>query len=279
MQTAIQHIRASLSGILADNEIISVSRLLLSKITGFDFTGLLVNKNTIISDKQRELLENYLQKLKNGMPVQYVLGETGFLGLTFKVDARVLIPRPETEELVEWILAEASENDNILDIGTGSGCIPVSLKYNLPNADISACDISEEALSCASENANLNNVHVNFFKLDILGEHDLNQTWDVIVSNPPYVPDAEKSEIKAHVLDFEPHLALFVSDNDPLIFYRKITLFAQKHLKAGGKLFFEIHRDYGEATVKLLKEMSFRNILLKKDIHGNNRMIRAENAK
>lgn len=279
MQTAIQHIRASLSGILVNNEIISVSRLLLSKMTGFDFTGLLVNKNTIISDNQREILEIYLQKLKNGMPVQYVLGETGFYGLPFHVDERVLIPRPETEELVEWILADASENDKILDIGTGSGCIPISLKHNLPNAEISACDISEDALSCASENAILNNVHVSFFKLDILSENDLNERWDVIVSNPPYIPESEKTEIESHILDFEPHLALFVSDNDPLLFYRKIAEFAQKNLKCSGKLFFEIHRDYREASVNLLQEMNFRNVLLKKDIHGNNRMIRAEIAK
>lgn len=220
------------------------------------------------------------EQLKLEIPVQYLLGTTSFYGLDFEVNASVLIPRPETEELVEWIIESQrsiaeSQKLKILDIGTGSGCIAISLAKNLPNASIHAIDVSEKALAIAKRNAETNCVDVSFIMQNILQTEDLGQQFDVIVSNPPYVRNLEKQEIKKNVLDNEPHLALFVEDNDALIFYRKIAELAQKNLVANGQLFFEINQYLGEETVALLAEMNFKNIELHKDIYGNDRMIKA----
>lgn len=220
------------------------------------------------------------EQLKLEIPVQYLLGTTSFYGLDFEVNASVLIPRPETEELVEWIIESQrsiaeSQKLKILDIGTGSGCIAISLAKNLPNASIHAIDVSEKALAIAKRNAETNKVDVSFIMQNILQTEDLGQQFDVIVSNPPYVRNLEKQEIKKNVLDNEPHLALFVEDNDALIFYRKIAELAQKNLVANGQLFFEINQYLGEETVALLAEMNFKNIELHKDIYGNDRMIKA----
>lgn len=275
MQQAIQHIQQSLEPLYPERELRSISRLLVSKITGYSFTEIILNKNTIFSAKQRKNLDFYLEKLQTQMPIQYVLGDTEFCGLSFIVDESVLIPRPETEELVEWLRSGVSDNSAILDIGTGSGCIAVSLKHFLPQANIAACDVSLAALQTAQKNADLNQVNIEFFQADILVDKDLNRKWDVIVSNPPYIPEKEKQEIEAHVLDYEPGLALFVPDNDPLIFYKKIGEFAHKHLHPKGKIYLECHRDYAEATAELYESMGFKNIKLKKDINGNLRMLRA----
>lgn len=230
--------------------------------------------------------ESTLAELKKEKPIQYILGETEFYGLPFLVNKNTLIPRPETEELVELILINIQHSSSIirlLDIGTGSGCIAISLAKNLPNAQVSAIDVSEKALATAQKNAEINKVNINFIQADILKVDDLKNLptfnfqlpsqYDVIVSNPPYVRNLEKAEIKPNVLEYEPHLALFVEDNDALLFYRKIAELAKKSLTENGKLYFEINQYLGKETVELLEDLGFKNIELKKDIYGNDRMI------
>ena len=278
MQAAIIHIRSELQGLYPDTEIKSFSNLIIEKVSGFSRTEIIVNKNTLFSVEQRHVIENFIEKLKEYVPIQYILGETEFFGLPFHVNESVLIPRPETEELVDWIRNENDRNANpgILDIGTGSGCIAISLKHEFTNATVDAFDISEKALETAQSNATLNKLEVTFSKVDILNAPETYQKWDIIVSNPPYVTEQEKSTILPNVLEHEPHLALFVSDNGPLLFYRCIAVFAQQHLKPKGKLYFEINRQFGKATVDLLTAMGFGNVELRKDISGNDRMVRAE---
>ncbi|MFL9830751.1 peptide chain release factor N(5)-glutamine methyltransferase [Flavobacterium sp. ST-87] len=220
-----------------------------------------------------------LEQLKLEIPVQYLLGKTHFYGLEFEVNENVLIPRPETEELVDWIVeseksARRSEKLRILDIGTGSGCIAISLAKNIQNAEVFAIDISEKALATARKNAEKNQVNVTFIHKNILGTEDLEQQFDIIVSNPPYVRNLEKDEIRKNVLDHEPHLALFVEDDQALIFYRKIAELAQHHLTPNGQLFFEINQYLGKEMVALLEKMNFKNIELRKDIYENDRMTR-----
>jgi len=224
--------------------------------------------------------ESVLADLKTEKPIQYILGETEFYGLPFLVNENTLIPRPETEELVEWIISDnniqhPTSNIQLLDIGTGSGCIAISLAKNLPSAQVAAIDVSEKALATAHKNAEINKVDVNFILNNILETEVLDEKYDVIVSNPPYVRNLEKQEIKPNVLEYEPHLALFVEDNDALLFYRKIAALAKKNLSENGKLYFEINQYLGKETVELLEEMGFKNVVLKKDIYGNDRMIRS----
>ena len=277
MQTALQHIKSELEGIYPETEIKSFSYLMIEKITGFSRTGIIVNKNTHFSVEQHHVIESFIEKLKKNIPIQYILGETEFYGLCFTVNESVLIPRPETEELVDWIRTENDRNSalKILDIGTGSGCIAISVKHEFPNSAVSAFDISEEALETAQSNADLNKLKVHFSKVDILHTDNLEQKWDIIVSNPPYVLENEKTNMEANVLEHEPHLALFVPDNDPLLFYRQIALFAQKHLNNNGKLYFEINCQFGAETIDLLNKLGFTNVELRKDISGNDRMTKA----
>jgi release factor glutamine methyltransferase len=238
-----------------------------------------------------EDVENWnaiVEQLKQEIPVQYILGKTHFYGLKFEVNANVLIPRPETEELVAWIIqsqkskvrsqksAIAIENLKVLDIGTGSGCIATSLAKNLPNVEVFAIDVSEKALATAKINAIANTVTISFLQRNILDTTDLEQQFDIIVSNPPYVRNLEKVEIKKNVLEYEPHLALFVEDHDALVFYRKIAEMAQKNLSEKGQLYFEINQYLGKETLELLENLGFQNIELRKDIYGNDRMIRSE---
>ena len=278
MQQAKEFISSSLQGIYPKNEINSICNLIIANITGFSRTEIILNKNTKFSANQRFLLEKFVDALKKHTPVQYVLSETEFYGLPFKVDNNVLIPRPETEELVEWIQSTLSTDLSykMLDIGTGSGCIAISLKSIFPKSLVSAFDISEGALEVARENAELNDFEIDFQKVDILNPPIINYKWDIIVSNPPYIPEMEKSEILAHVLEFEPHTALFVPDSRPLLFYETIATFALQHLNIGGMLFFEIHRDFGQQAARLLEGMGFKNVILRKDLSGNDRMVRAE---
>ena len=248
------------------------------------------------SDVDLQVWNAILEQLKLEIPVQYLLGKTHFYGLEFEVNENVLIPRPETEELVEWIIqsqklevpitigrSEKSESKKlkILDIGTGSGCIAISLAKNIPNAQVFAIDVSEKALATAKKNAANNNVNVTFIHKNILQVVSLNefdgleQEFDIIVSNPPYVRNLEKQEIKKNVLDNEPHLALFVEDDNALVFYRKIAELAQKNLTQNGQLFFEINQYLGEEMIALLEQMNFKNVELRKDIYGNDRMTRS----
>ena len=221
--------------------------------------------------------ESVLEALKKQKPIQYILGATEFYGLPMLVNENVLIPRPETEELVALILRNCDSNAElaILDIGTGSGCIPIAIKTNLSKATVTAIDVSEKALATAQNNAILNKVDVAFVLTDILKTNDLGQKFDVIVSNPPYVRHLEKSELKMNVLGFEPHLALFVADDDPLVFYRKIVELATKNLNPNGRLFFEINQYLGAETLRLFEGNGFNTIELHKDIYGNDRMISA----
>ena len=239
---------------------------------------LALDVNKEFSENDISYWNTVLEKLKTQIPIQYILGTTYFYGLEFTVDENVLIPRPETEELVDWIIklnCRISNNKNIkiLDIGTGSGCIAISLANNIPDSEVFAIDISEKALDVAKKNAILNKVPVTMLHKNILETTDLNQKFDIIVSNPPYVRNIEKSEIKPNVLDNEPHLALFVSDTEPLIFYKKIAELAAANLKINGQLFFEINQYLGKETQDLLKSIGLKNIELRKDIYGNDRMI------
>lgn len=218
-----------------------------------------------------------LEQLKIEIPIQYILGKTHFYGLEFQVNPNVLIPRPETEELVDWIIKTNSNGNlspiKIIDIGTGSGCIAISLAKNLPNASVFALDVSKKALEIAQKNAIQNETKITFIEKNILEITNFEQQFDVIVSNPPYVRNLEKAEIKKNVLENEPHLALFVADDDALLFYRKIGQIAMKNLQSGGQLYFEINQYLGKETVDLLADLGFQNIELRQDIYGNNRMI------
>jgi release factor glutamine methyltransferase len=241
---------------------------------------LALQSDLIFSELEIAAWNSILEPLKKEIPIQYLLGKTSFYGLDFEVNSYVLIPRPETEELVEWIIQSTSKLEKkdlkILDIGTGSGCIAISLAKNLPNASVFAIDVSENALATAQKNAITNKVNITFIHQNILETEDLQQQFDIIVSNPPYVRHFEKAEIKKNVLDNEPHLALFVEDNDALIFYKKIAELAQKNLSQNGKLFFEINQYLGKEMIALLQKMNFKNIQLRKDIYENDRMINAD---
>ncbi|SEN81293.1 release factor glutamine methyltransferase [Flavobacterium sp. CF108] len=239
---------------------------------------LALNHELFFSESDFAIWDLLLAQLKKEVPIQYLLGKTSFYGLEFEVNENVLIPRPETEELVEWIINENKPFDKtkklkILDIGTGSGCIAISLAKNLPNADVYAMDVSKKAIETAKRNANRNKVDVTFMFQDILETEELKCQFDVIVSNPPYVRNLEKEEIKKNVLDYEPHLALFVDDNDALVFYRKIASLAHNNLLESGQLYFEINQYLGKEMIDLLGKMDFINIDLRKDIYDNDRMI------
>ena len=249
---------------------------------------LALNTDLTIEDDFVLKYESALKALKNHEPIQYIIRQTEFYGLPFYVNKNTLIPRPETEELVELILSNITTNGqlelvgsdnkfNILDIGTGTGCIAISLAKQLPNANVSAIDVSAKALEMANKNAQLNQVDINFIENDILkicnSELDSATKFDIIVSNPPYVRQLEKQQMQDNVLNHEPHLALFVEDENPLIFYRAITQFATKNLKPNGELYFEINEYLGKEMMALLEEFGFKNIHLKQDLFGKDRMI------
>jgi len=274
------HFFDSLKNIQDEQEIESFFFILTEYLHNLKRVDLALNPNFELSDAEVEKWNIILADLQQEKPIQYITGEAWFYGLQFEVNENTLIPRPETEELVEWILNSPITHHpspiTILDIGTGTGCIPISLKANLPQANVSAIDVSEKALEVAKRNAVSNKVEINFIQTNILEVEDLNQHFDVIVSNPPYVRNLEKEEIKKNVLDYEPHLALFVEDTDALLFYRKIAQLALKNLAPNGLLFFEINQYLGKETVELLENLGFKNIELKKDMYGNDRMIRCE---
>ena len=235
--------------------------------------------DTIVSAKNITVFEKALLRLKKQEPIQYILGTTEFYGLTFKVNKHTLIPRPETEELVDWVLSNLHDQDSmldILDIGTGSGCIAISLAKNIPTAKVSGLDISEKALEVAQENAVKNQVLVSFCKKDILRTTSLEKKYDVMVSNPPYVRQLEKKAMNANVLDYEPGIALFVPNEDPLLFYRKIAQLAMVSLQTRGWLYFEINEYLSKEMDVLLKEIGFANIEIKKDFREVPRMIKCQ---
>lgn len=244
-----------------------------------------ITKKDFILTPDKRLSESDLLKviycvkgLKTKKPLAYILGEWEFSGLPFKVDENTLIPRPETEELVNLIIKENEGDLNVLDIGTGTGCIPVALKKQNNNYQVFAVDVSKEALKIASQNALLNEVEVTFLEYDILKNRNSNfqQQLDIIVSNPPYIPESDKADMDANVLDFEPHLALFVANHEPLLFYDAIADFAKINLKNNGRLYFEIHANYGNETLALIESKGFSNVKLIKDINGKDRIVSAQ---
>jgi release factor glutamine methyltransferase len=253
--------------------------LTLEDFRGMKRADLALNPDTILSDEELPQWDFVLAQLKKETPIQYILGKTQFFGLEFEVNDNVLIPRPETEELVEWILADQAANSKtrqkILDIGTGSGCIAIALAKNLPDAEVSAIDVSEGALGMAKRNAGRNGVNVNFIRKNILETDDLAEIFDIIVSNPPYVRELEKHEIRKNVLEHEPHLALFVADDDALVFYRQIADLAKNHLSVGGSLYFEVNQYLAKETMDMLEQKGFSYLELRKDIYGNDRMVLA----
>jgi release factor glutamine methyltransferase len=271
----------ALTSMYGEGEAESFFYLILEEKQQLKRIDLALQPDLVFSEEEIKVWNSILEQLKLEIPIQYLLGKTSFYGLNFEVNENVLIPRPETEELVDWIISttlkgEQSKSIKILDIGTGSGCIAISLAKNLPNAEVFAIDVSEKALATAQKNAKLNEVKVTFIEQNILETLDLKQEFDIIVSNPPYVRNLEKEEIKRNVLEHEPHLALFVDDDDSLIFYRKIEELAQKNLSNSGQLYFEINQYLGKEMVELLEGMNFKNIELRKDIYGNDRMTKAE---
>ena len=233
--------------------------------------------NQLVSEKSQLKFEQAINRLKSQEPIQYILGETAFLGRSFKVTPATLIPRPETEELVYWIVShyvQASEGLSILDIGTGSGCIAVSLGAELNGTEITAIDVSEEAINIAKKNANQHKVGVNFVQIDVLDGMTMEAKFDLIVSNPPYVRMLEKTQMQPNVLNHEPSLALFVSDQEPLIFYHKIAQFAKSNLREGGHLFFEINEYLSKELVQLLQKEGFKSVEVMQDLFGKDRMLK-----
>ena len=263
-----------------------IKRLLMSHITGLSMTQLLAERDLSLTEEQQKWYDEAIVRLKNNEPIQHILGYSEFYGRKLKCDRRALVPRPETEELVDWIISDWSTVNcqqstiNCIDIGTGTGCIALSLAKELPLAKVTALDISIDALSLAHENAEILEVeNVNFAEGDILNmdeEHCVaREKYAVIVSNPPYVRECEKAEMEANVLEYDPHTALFVSNENPLIFYRAIGEFGLSHLEKDGALYFEINQYLSQETCDLLVAMGYKNVELREDINGNARMVKA----
>ena len=260
-----------LNGIVQEREIISLAYISIDFLLGYNRSDCIIHSDKDITSEVSDRIKQIIENLKTNKPIQQIIGETEFYELKFKVNEHTLIPRPETEELVKWILQH--EFTSALDIGTGSGCIAIALSKN-KGAEISAIDVSEYALLVAKENAKINEVKINFLLQDILKTTSLPKV-DVIISNPPYILDMEKKLMLANVLDNEPHLALFVPNNNPLLFYKKIADLAFKSLSKNGLLFFEINEQFGKETVAMLSSIGFVDIKLKKDINDKDRMIKA----
>ncbi len=268
--------RQELAGHYPDPEIRSIFYLVSEHLLNYSKIDIHLKSHESISATASQNFTEILRRLKNWEPVQYILGHTGFYGCLFRVDYRVLIPRPETEMLVEWILQEEKgKAPAVVDLGTGSGCIAVSLAVNLPGARVSACDISEDALAVARINARENQAEVDFFYFNLLNDVTLLPAkYQVMVSNPPYVRELEKLHMRNNVLDFEPPAALFVPDSDPLIFYRRIALLGRKNLEDGGSLYLEINENFSHEVVKVLETAGFYGIEVRADLNGKARMIK-----
>ena len=278
MHPILYEIRDALKGYYPDSEALALAKMLLVEVFGFSTLELYGGKDKEFSEKHRSVLIEMIRRLQKNEPIQYIIGIESFGGLTFEVNPNVLIPRPETQELVSWIVedCQSEKSVRILDVGTGSGCIPVSLAKQLPEAEVESWDISEGALEVASRNCERNGVKVLLRRKDVLKAAPEGVFYDVIVSNPPYITHKEKVDMEANVLDWEPSLALFVPDEDPLLFYRKIAQLGCELLKEGGSLYFEINRAYGQETALMLNELGYNQIELKKDSWGNDRMIKAK---
>ena len=277
LQELKQECKAALSNQYESIELNSLMAILFEHITGWDQLKQVLNKETELSQEKIKEFHEALNLLRKGMPIQYIIGKAWFMGNEFIVNENVLIPRPETEELVEWIIEYATiinEPLQILDIGTGSGCIPIALKLALPHCMLAGLDISEKALLTAKQNADTLKTKISWIQEDILNTTYLLNQFDVIVSNPPYIPFKENINMQAQVKNFEPNIALFVKDEDPLIFYRTIARLGKQYLQPNGQLFFEIHYDQGKALLSLFDEMGY-HAELRQDMFGKDRMLRA----
>ena len=276
MKQAIKYIRQQLQNIYPAEEVQALIYLLLEKKHNMSKLDICMGKDKIFSTEERKEWEDIVKRLHNEEPVQYILNEAEFCGLCFKVTPDTLIPRPETAELVNWIIQDYSHlAPSVLDIGSGSGCIAISISAALPNAKVESWDISAAALDISRFNNEKAGTSVTFNQQDILSNYLPLRELDILVSNPPYITNSEKAEMSNNVLQWEPPTALFVSDKDPLIFYRAIAEYGCQSLKEYGSLYFEINRAYGNETVRLLEDMGYKNIILRKDLSGNDRMIKA----
>ena len=276
MHPIYTYIRQELSGFYPDAEAAAMAKYILTEKYQLSALDLYAGKDMNFSSEKLSEVNDILARLKSYEPLQYIISETWFCGYRFKVTPAVLIPRPETAELIDWIVTDNKrEGAHVLDIGTGSGCIPVSLALMMDSPVVSAWDISEEALSVASENARINNADVAFSRVDVLGTDIPDIKVDVLVSNPPYITESEKKDMEKNVLEWEPDLALFVPDDDPLRFYKRIAELGLDILNDGGLIYFEINRAYGSETVDMLASMGYKDIELRKDLSGNDRMIKA----
>jgi release factor glutamine methyltransferase len=293
IQEAQQRLLFRLYDVYDNREAMNIADLVMDRITGWKKIDRIVNKHLPLLPDNVQLLEEYTNALLAHKPVQYVLNEVWFYGLKFFVNEQVLIPRPETEELVEWIqqsityetlptnmksIKQTPTNNslNVLDIGTGSGCIPISLKKKFPDLRVYACDISKSTLDVAQKNASIHQTDISFLKIDFLDPSQWSALprLDIIISNPPYIPLKDRQTMRENVLQYEPHIALFVEDNDPLIFYRAIADFATEKMVRGGNIFVEINEDMGKDVKELFVEKGFEHIEVKKDMQGKDRMAR-----
>ena len=291
---AEKQIKEQLKMIYEEQEAINISELVIEDITSLSKAKRLIKKDEVLSPGQSDKLHQYIQRLQKNEPVQYVLQKTVFCGLEIFVNNDVLIPRPETEELVDWIVndvasegkdvferrpGEADETTElkILDVGTGSGCIALALKKILPKAEVWACDISEGALNVARRNGSQLDIRIDFLGLDFLNPAEQKQlpTVDIVVCNPPYVPMSDKEKMNANVVDHEPHAALFVPDDDALVFYKILAEFGEKRIYPNGRIYMEIHEDLGKEVMEIFQKHGYRNVTLKKDMQGKDRMVRA----
>ena len=279
VQEATFYLLKKLRTIYEESEGSTITNWIMEHITGSGKTERMLYKNAILTNEKEIQLRNYTERLLQHEPVQYVLHESWFSGCKFYVDKNVLIPRPETEELVEWIITNhihSTDTLKILDIGTGSGCIPISLKKKIPKAKIWACDISPGALDVAKQNAASSGTDINFIQLDFLDKKQWQQLpcFDIIISNPPYVPEIDKNKMNSNVLQYEPSTALFVPDNDSLVFYKAIAAFGKTHLNKSGNIYTEIHESSGIVTMEIFQSAGY-TAELKKDMQQKDRMIKA----
>lgn len=276
-----RHYLQQLQPVYSLEEATAITAMLFENKASIKRMDIVKSPGEVIAAQNKILLDEALQQLLLHKPVQYITGETWFYNLKLTVNNHVLIPRPETEELVKWIIDEhqyCKEKLTVLDIGTGSGCIPVSLKKHLPHLDITAIDVSAAALATAKQNALMNDTAIDFIQFDFLNEPARKELplFDIIVSNPPYIPENEKEKLAANVTAYEPPIALFVPDHSPLLFYETIALFANTHLKAEGKIYVEIHEDHAKTTAAVFAKQ-FSHVEIRKDINGKNRMVKAAN--
>ncbi|MES1220551.1 MAG: peptide chain release factor N(5)-glutamine methyltransferase [Bacteroidota bacterium] len=279
MQEATYLLLNKLRSIYSEGEASQITDWIMESLTGSKKTERMLYKNAVITDKEELQLQQYAERLMQHEPMQYVLNEAWFCRYKFYVDKNVLIPRPETEELVEWIITNCKfpiDQLSILDIGSGSGCIPITLKRKLRKAEVWSCDISNEALQVARKNADQLSVNVNFFQTDFLNkvQRDKLPMFDIIVSNPPYIPEKDKNEMQPNVVKYEPHIALFVPDNDALVFYKAVADFGKQHLNINGTIYMELHENYSKEVVQLFQSENY-SAEIKKDMQGKDRLLKA----